>query len=95
MIVIYRDGDGWLRVSQALLKTLPVVEGKAATDELASELVCRGGKSHRRLLVRALATTPPSRIDALPRYARLAAILSSCFRHVGTELTAIVLDNLE
>ena len=71
------------------------MEGKKEVDELASEIICRGARAHKRLLVRALSTPPVKRPEVVPRYARLAAILTACFKHIGSELTSIILDEFE
>ena len=49
----------------------------------------------RRLLVRALSLPPRKRPESAPRFARLAAILASCFRQVSSELASLVLDEFE
>ena len=79
----------------ALLKTLPQLSDKAAVDKLAADIVGRGGKSQRRAIVRALAAPPARRPELLPRYARLASILANCFKAVGTELLALLQEELE
>ena len=59
-------------------------------DEVASNLVCSGARTHRRKLVRALLQPPRHRPEVLPHYARLAATLSLCFKHVDTELASLL-----
>ena len=59
-------------------------------DEVASNLVCSGARTHRRKLVRALLQPPRHRPEALPHYARLAATLALCFKHVDSELAALL-----
>ena len=88
-------GDRQKADLELLLKRLPNMEGRKEVDELASEIICRGARAHKRLLVRALSTPPVKRPEVVPRYARLAAILTACFKHIGSELTSIILDEFE
>ncbi len=88
------DADDGRAAFDALLATIPAAcATRAATDDLASEIVCKGARHHRRALVRAL-VSPPRRAEALPFVARLAAILAACYKHVGSEVSAAVLDDL-
>ena len=84
---------------EADLKRMLHLSGRAAdVDEIASEIVAKGARSHLRLLLRHLACPPQSArhtTPLLPSYARLGAILSSCFKGVATELPAVVLEEYE
>jgi len=75
---------------EAQLKQLPECVSREMVDEVASNLVCSGARTHRRKLVRALLTPPRHRPEALPHYARLAATLALCFKHVDSELAALL-----
>ena len=84
---------------EKLLGQMPALASKAEVDELASQLVVARVRGHVRAVVRALSSPPPPSPELgpvhLPRYARLAAVLSSCFRQIGTELVAVVLDDFD
>ena len=75
---------------EAQLKQLPGCTSSEMVDEVASNLVCSGARTHRRKLVRSLLQPPRQRPEVLPHYARLAATLSLCFKHVDTELASLL-----
>ena len=80
---------------EGLLSMLPRIMSKSEIDDLASEVVCKGAKSHIRLIVRSLASPPLKRPEAQRFYGRFAAILSACFRSIGTEVCSLILDDFE
>ena len=49
------------RLIEGLMKMVPQLASRQETDDLASELVCKGAKSHRRLIVKGLTSPPPKR----------------------------------
>ena len=53
---------------EAQLKQLPGCTSRAMVDEVASNLVCSGVRTHRRKLVRALLQPPRHRPEVLPHY---------------------------
>ena len=80
---------------ERLLGTLPLCNTREQLDGLASELCAQGLRFHRRKLVKALLAPPRGKPSTLPCYARLAATLHPCFRHVGSELLAALCADFE
>ena len=95
--------DASLARVEELLASLPIcgssrgdgTSTREQVDSLASELCVHGAKYHPRKLIKAFLSPPQKRPEILPYYARLAAILSPCYRHVASEVTASLLADFE
>ena len=104
-VLFAADGGGPAAAAESkeaierLLAQMPSLAGKETVDELASELVVGRVRLHVRAAVRALSAPPPPSPELgpvlLPRYARLAAILGSCFKPIGSELVSALMDDLD
>ena len=53
---------------ESLLTQLPGCTSREIVDELASQLVCRGARTHRRKLVRSLLQPPRHKPEVPPHY---------------------------
>ena len=88
------DAQSKASIEELLKQLLRINMTSVDIDELASECICRGARYRQVQIVGALAHPSRRHPECLPRYARFAAILASCFGSMGTELTNIVLDEL-
>ena len=94
-VLFSEEGDADTSGLEEAMRRLPSCSSRREVDDLASELTMRGLRSARRPLVRALLSPPASAADAPRCYARLAAVLSGAFKHVGSEVGSLVAAEFE
>ncbi|THH26707.1 hypothetical protein EUX98_g7481 [Antrodiella citrinella] len=74
----------------ALLARLPDATNRVLIDQAAVEFAFLNSKAARKRLVKFMSQTPKNRIDLLPHYSRLVAILERYLPDVGSELVSVL-----
>ncbi|KAH8074200.1 ARM repeat-containing protein [Cristinia sonorae] len=74
----------------ALLARLPDATNRTFIDQVAVDFAFLNSKAARKRLIKFMSQTPKNRIDLLPHYSRLIAILSKYLPDIGTEIVSIL-----
>ncbi|KAI0373457.1 ARM repeat-containing protein [Pilatotrama ljubarskyi] len=74
----------------ALLARLPDATNRSMIDQAAVDFAFLNSKAARKRLVKFMGQVPKSRIDLLPHYSRLIAILNRYMPDIGTEIVAML-----
>lgn len=78
-------------VLEIFLNELPSCVNREKIDNAAVEfVVCLNTKTSRRKLIKALFTVSRTRLDLLPFYGRLVAILNPVIPEIGSTLTSLL-----